>query len=36
MFCIYRKSDSIDGIWYEIDEIYIQIFILRTELFQSN
>uniref|UniRef100_A0A8S0XJH6 Uncharacterized protein n=1 Tax=Spirodela intermedia TaxID=51605 RepID=A0A8S0XJH6_SPIIN len=30
---ISRKSDSIDGIWYdtyEIDEIDIQIFILRT------
>ncbi|KAF5952531.1 hypothetical protein HYC85_010475 [Camellia sinensis] len=33
---ISRKSDSIDGIWYDtyeiddIDEIYIQIFLLRT------
>ncbi|KAI3678979.1 hypothetical protein L6452_38284 [Arctium lappa] len=33
MSCISRKSDSIDGIWYdtyEIDEIDIQIFLLRA------
>ena len=33
MSCIYRKSDSINGIWYdtyEIDEIDIPKFLIRA------